>query len=520
MDKITEHRIRLGQSAPSHLLDRWSAIHKSAPLRTVVIVGDAMLDRFVTGRAERVSPEAASLVLTKEREISALGGAANVAANVASLGSVPRLITVLGDDQPGKELSALCQQHGLAIDGLLTSHGRQTTLKTRYLAQSNYLLRVDSETCATLSLRDSKRLQTALLGTMKKGGTLILSDYSKGVLLGAAARAIIDAAKASGVRTIVDPKQSHWSAYRGADVVAPNLKELAAAADQPLEALASNTTMIAAARRLLALHDLGAIVVTMGGDGLAVVPNGAEARIYPTTYCTTADVTGAGDTVVATIAVALASGETLAIAAELANYAAGCAVSASGTVAVTHQEVTTALKSHQPAGKILTDAGLRTLIAAWKSAGLRIGFTNGCFDILHPGHLSLLEQAAAACDKLLVGLNSDASVQRLKGARRPILDQSVRAQTLAAMAHVDAVTIFEEDSPLNLIKAIEPDLLVKGGDYRATDIVGADLVSGRGGKVMIVKLLSGFSTSDIEARIIDRADGAFHQTATKTSGSA
>ena len=520
MDDSFEHTFCLGRSAPSYLLDRWSSIQKTAAMKTIVIVGDAMLDRLVTGRTERVSPEAASLVFAKDREVSSLGGAGNVAANVASLGGVPYLVTVLGDDQPGKELSALCQQQGLAIDGLLTSESRQTTLKTRYISQCSQLLRVDSEIRAPLSPADTERVLAARRGALKKDGVLVLSDYGKGMLLGDTARAILEEAKNAGMRTIVDPKQSNWSTYRGADVVAPNLNELAIAADQPIEALASNAALIAAARQLMAQHDLGAVVVTMGGNGLAMVPNGAEAQIIPTTYRERTDATGAGDTVVATVALALASGETLAIGAEIANYSAGCSVSAIGTVAVPHQDVTVALKSYHSAGKISNDESLQTLISSWKSAGLRIGFTNGCFDILHPGHLRLLEQAAAACDKLVVGLNSDASVRRLKGARRPILDQCARAQTLAAMALVDAVAIFEEDTPIHLIQAIEPDLLVKGGDYRAADVVGADLVTGAGGKVMIVKLVNGFSTSDIEERIIDRADETLYQPAEILSGSA
>ncbi|WJS05543.1 D-glycero-beta-D-manno-heptose 1-phosphate adenylyltransferase [Roseibium aggregatum] len=519
MDDILEYVFHLGQSAPPYLLDSWAAIQKRAVPRSVVIVGDAMLDRFVSGRAERVSPEAASLVLAQESEISALGGAGNVAANVAALGISPCLITVLGNDQPGEEFRKLCQECGLATDGLLTSAERRTTLKTRYLEQSSHLLRVDSEIREPLSVLDAKRLQSALQDALTKSGTLVLSDYCKGVLLGDTARTILKEARAAGVRTIVDPKQRDWSAYRRADIVTPNLKELAIAANLPLEALESNTSMIATARRLMADYELGAVVVTLGGDGLAVVSSGSEARIIPTTYREAADVTGAGDTAVATITVALAGGASLDIAAELANYASGCAVSAKGTVAITHQKVTAALESYQETGKILTNETLRTLVSAWKSTGLRVGFTNGCFDILHPGHLSVLEGAASACDKLVVGLNSDASVRRLKGVRRPILDQSARAQMLAALAHVDAVTIFEEDTPQDLIKAIRPDLLVKGGDYRAADVVGTDLVTGAGGKVMIVKLVSGLSTTDIEARIIERADGTFHQSVTKPSGS-
>jgi len=520
MDDILEQAIRSGQSTPSDLLDRWMAIRQKVRPGSIAIVGDVMLDRFVSGHAERVSPEAAALVLTKESEVAALGGAGNVAANVAALGGVPCLITVLGDDLPSRELALLCRESGLSTDGLLTSPERQTTVKTRYLAQSTHLLRVDSERREPLSPRDARRMRATLDNALRQGGTLVLSDYAKGMLVGDTAQMILQAARAAGMHTIVDPKQGDWSVYRGADIVAPNLRELAIASDRSLDAFASKATMIDAARHLVTRYELGAVVVTMGGEGLAVVSNGGGARIIPTICHEAADVTGAGDTVIATIAVALAGGETLDIGAGLANYAAGCAVSASGTVAVTHQEVTAALESHRSADRIPTDETLHALATAWKSAGLRIGFTNGCFDILHPGHLSVLEQAASACDRLVVGLNSDASVRRLKGPRRPILDQSARAQTLAALAHVDAVAIFEEDTPIDLIRAIRPDLLVKGGDYRATDIVGADLVTNAGGRVMIVKLVNGISTTDIEAHVIERARGIFHQTTTKQSESA
>jgi D-beta-D-heptose 7-phosphate kinase/D-beta-D-heptose 1-phosphate adenosyltransferase len=330
---------------------------------------------------------------------------------------------------------------------------------------------------------------------------LVLSDYDKGVLRDGGTETLIAAAKKAGTTIVVDPKGKQYERYRGADILTPNRRELAEATGLPTDTL---DLAEAAAQALLAAHEIGAVLVTLSQDGMLLVRPGVDAIHLPAVAREVFDVSGAGDTVVATLAASLAGGLPIETAAALANIAAGIVVAKIGTAVADATEIVTALQTQELAQdevKVLGQAKLLEAIARWRRAGLKIGFTNGCFDLLHPGHISLLSQARAACDRLIVGLNSDASVSRLKGPTRPIQNEMARAVVLASLAHVDAVTLFAEDTPLALITAIRPDVLVKGADYTKETVVGADVVESYGGQIVLAKLTPGQSTTAMVAKI-------------------
>ncbi|HYC03998.1 MAG TPA: D-glycero-beta-D-manno-heptose-7-phosphate kinase [Azospirillaceae bacterium] len=466
----------------------------------VLCVGDAMLDRFTVGTVERISPEAPIPVLRVERESLTLGGAGNVACNLAALGASVRFLSVVGDDPEGATLSALAAER---LDGgaeLLVEPGRQTGVKTRFLAGGQQLLRADRETVAAVSAETASRLLARALDIMPGVRAVILSDYGKGVLADGLLRAIIDAAKAAGLPVLVDPKGSDYRRYRGAGIVTPNRKELAQASGLPV---GTDAQVEKACRLLMRDCGLGAVVATRSEQGMSVV---AETSVHhlPAEAREVFDVSGAGDTVVAALAAALAAGAALPDAARLANLAAGIVVAKVGTAVVRPDELAAALNRQgwEAAGaKVLSRAAAVERVEAWRRQGRRVGFTNGCFDLLHPGHISLLGQARAACDRLVVGLNSDASVKRLKGESRPVQGEAARATVLASLASVDLVVLFGEDTPLALIEALRPDVLVKGADYTIDKVVGADLVQGWGGRVVLADLVEGQSTTKTIAKM-------------------
>lgn len=466
----------------------------------VALVGDVMLDRFVYGHVERISPEAPIPVLRVDGERVMPGGAGNVARNLAALGAEVAFFSAIGDDEAGAELrTALEAEPG--IDAALTAvSGRATTVKTRFVAMSQQILRADRETTQALDAASSEKLFAALKGTLAEKQVLILSDYGKGVLTPSFAREAIAAAKAASVSVVVDPKGRDYSLYAGASVVTPNRKELGEATGLPVE---TDDEIVAAARKLISAHGLGAVVVTRAQAGMSVV-TAADVTHLKAEAREVFDVSGAGDTVVSTLAAALAAGLPLAEAASLANSAAGIVVGKVGTAVVHRDELAAKLRERELSVLEAKVAGLKSaqdIVAGWRARGLKVGFTNGCFDLLHPGHVTLLERSRALCDRLVVGLNSDASVARLKGAGRPVQPDIARATVLAALTSVDLVVIFEEDTPEALIKALCPDLLVKGGDYTIDRIVGADFVQAHGGRVEIVDIVPGFSTTSTLARL-------------------
>jgi D-beta-D-heptose 7-phosphate kinase/D-beta-D-heptose 1-phosphate adenosyltransferase len=467
----------------------------------VLCVGDVMLDRYVYGDIERISPEAPIPVLRVQREVPVLGGAGNVARNVAALGGFVRLVAVVGDDAAGAEIRTLLEKEERVAPALLVDDSRRTTIKTRYVAARQQVLRADQESNGVVS----DAIRAALLALAQKEapecGVVVLSDYGKGVLSAETVRGLMAAARSAGRAVIVDPKGRDFTRYRGANLVTPNRRELAEAAGMPVD---GEDAIVAAARRIIDTCGIEAVLVTRSEEGMTLVPARGSAMHVPAQAREVFDVSGAGDTAVAAVGVALASGIALADAVRLANAAAGIVVGKVGTAVVHADELVAALHTQDLlAGedKVVTPAAARDRVEGWRRKALKIGFTNGCFDLLHPGHVSLLSQAKAACDRLVVGLNSDASVRRLKGDGRPVQSEAARAQVLASLASVDLVVVFGEDTPIALIEAVRPDVLVKGADYRPDQVVGADLVRGYGGRVLLADLVEGHSTTAMIARM-------------------
>jgi len=473
------------------------ALLEELPPVRVLCVGDLMLDRFYYGVVERISQEAPIPVLRVERELPMPGAAGNVTANLHALGVAVDLVTLVGDDAAGAEVSALVCA---LVDGSgpLVEPGRRTTVKARFIADAQQLLRADQEKVEALASDVEQQIIDGLASAIPKSDAVILSDYGKGVLTDRIIASAIEMARAAGKPVVVDPKGDDYARYRGASVVTPNQKELAEASG-----LATDTDAQSHAASMSVLDRCGidAMVATRGAKGMLVLPGkGAEPLLLRTQAQEVFDVSGAGDTVVAVLALALGAGADLNSAARLANLAAGLVVAKPGTATVTRDDLYHAMNRDAWAegeAKIVPASALADRLANWRAKGKRIGFTNGCFDLLHPGHIQLLRKSRATCDRLVVGLNSDASVVRLKGPDRPVQSEAARSAVLAALESVDLVIVFDEDTPLSLIDTIRPDVLIKGADYTVDQVVGAVEVAGWGGEVVLVPLAEGHSTTSL-----------------------
>jgi len=467
----------------------------------VLVLGDVMLDRFVYGSVERISPEAPIPVVAVERTLDMPGGAANVARNIAALGAQATLIGVCGDDAGALALREQLSASPTIEMRLISDPSRPTSLKTRYVADGQQVMRADRESRASLSPPIEQQVLAAFTAALADAQVIVLSDYAKGVLSEPLTRAVIECAVAAGKILIVDPKSKDFSRYRGATILTPNRLELQQACGRECT---TDAEIVAGAGEILAAEICRFLVVTRGKDGMSVIGADRSAVHLPTAARQVFDVSGAGDTAVAALALSLAAGGQIVAAASLANLAAGIVVAKRGTATVTAGEMIAALTppaaSGDP-GKIFSLETVLQLVRSWREQGLKIAFANGCFDLLHPGHISLLDQARRSADRLVVGLNSDLSIRRLKGPNRPVQGEVARATVLAAIKSVDAVVIFSDDTPLQLIAALEPDVLVKGADYTVATVVGADLVLARGGKVLLADLLSGHSTSATVRRV-------------------
>ena len=477
-----------------------SLIDKLADHR-VLCIGDVMLDRYVYGHVERISPEAPIPVLRILREDVALGGAGNVVRNIVALGGRVDLIGVIGQDQPGYELSSHLTLMPQVSSYLLTDSSRPTTVKTRYVAEGQQLLRSDHEVNHSVSEDVSQQILLRVKGALDDCTVVILSDYAKGVLSREVVAEVIRMANAKNRMVLIDPKGRDFSHYNGAYILTPNRKELSEIAGFPIETIEQAEKT---ARELISRHQLQGVLSKLGSDGVCIVMRDQPAQHFQTMAREVFDVSGAGDTVLATLALALAGGLSPADSAALANIAGSIVVGKTGTASVTRDELARELYHKQTQEGESKIGGLdecAELAEAWRKQGYKVGFTNGCFDLLHPGHISLLRQARSACDKLIVGLNSDASVKRLKGETRPVQSENARATVLASLTDVDHVIIFTEDTPLKTIEAIRPDILVKGADYRVDQVVGADRLKAWGGKVILADLIEGQSTTATIARL-------------------
>lgn len=466
----------------------------------VLCIGDVMLDHYVYGEVERVSPEAPIPVLCIEREMKTLGGAGNVLRNLRALGAESSFISVVGNDEAGREIGRLVEAQDGAEAHVLVQPQRTTTVKTRYIAANQQLLRADRESAIPLEpyiREDLLRLARELVADHP---VVIISDYAKGVLTEGVALEIIRAAREAGARVIVDPKGGDHIRYRGADLLKPNRRELAHATGMPV---ATDSEIVAASRVLIERCGFDTVLASLGAEGLVLVGADDTVHVQRAEVREVYDVSGAGDTVVAAVGAALAAGITLTDAVRLANAAAGIVVGKTGTAVAYASELIASLDGRDlhAGDKVAPRSHALDLVARWRRHGLKIGFTNGCFDLLHPGHVALLGQAKAACDRLVVGLNSDASAKRLKGPRRPIQSEAERGAVLASLTAVDLIVIFEEDTPIELIREIRPQLLVKGADYRLDEVVGADFVKNAGGEVLLAEVMPGYSTTATIARL-------------------
>ena len=470
---------------------------------TVLVVGDVMCDIYLWGTVQRISPEAPVPVFESTARHQVLGGAANVAANLRALGCEVRLLGVVGTDAAGRGVRELLHRQGIDDTTVLEDSSRPTTEKTRLVAHQQHVLRLDQESREPLTpdlIRRALKHSTTLLADVDG---LVCSDYHKGVCTPGLLEPLFAMARAAGKPIIVDPKRRHFSCYAGATVIKPNLAEVERASGHPV---ADPTALAHAAEMLLHQSQAQALLVTRGKDGMVLFHPPHEPVHIPARAREVFDVTGAGDTVLAMLSMALLSGLPLVEAARLANAAAGVVVGKVGTAVVSPAELRTALRADGVGSthKILPADTLAGVLQQRQQRGETMVFTNGCFDLLHVGHMQYLQQARALGDCLVVALNDDASVRLLKGARRPLLPQQERAQMLAALECVDYVTIFSEATPLALITRLRPHVLVKGGDYTPATVVGREVVEAYGGRVCIVPSVAGVSTTEIIGSIVER----------------
>lgn len=491
----------------------------------VLVVGDLMLDRFVRGDVTRISPESPVPVLAVRNETRMIGGAGNVLANLHTLGVTPSIIATIGNDEEGRIVSGLVEASGGSAANLVTRRGKPTTIKTRFLAGHQQLLRVDQEVTGALDTDTENEILHKISELLPAQNAVILSDYGKGVLTSRVIESVITHAATLGLPVLVDPKGTDYSKYRGASVVTPNRKELAEATrDAPTE---TDDDIVAAASKLIAQSGIRSVVATRSQDGMSILTakadgTGLERPVHLRTLAREVfDVSGAGDTVIATIAAALASGAELTEAAILANIAGGIVVGKVGTASIRAQELDTALneggaQASAPTGTgstITPSTPLYDLphaieeVERWKARGLRVGFTNGCFDILHAGHVNYLGDARKQCDRLILGLNTDRSVSLLKGPSRPVNRQDDRATVLGALAAVDMIVFFgaeeanDDSTATPLIRALKPDIYFKGADYTLDRIPEVPTVLSYGGEVKLIPLTEGRSTTSIIEKI-------------------
>jgi len=468
-----------------------------------LVVGDLMLDEYLWGRAERISPEAPVQIVDVVREELRLGGAGNVVNNLSELGVSVSVCSVVGDDENGGALLDAFAAKGIATDAIFRDPSRRTSRKTRVVAAHQQIVRIDRESRTGLS-PDMERRVCDWIETNAAGfNAFLLSDYLKGALTPGVIATALTAARRRGIPALIDPKGTDFSRYNGATILTPNRREAEAASGIAIRDAAS---LERAAATIMERVGLEHLLITRSEEGMSLFSRTAEPVHIPTVAREVFDVSGAGDTVIAALAAGMAAGAGIVEAARLANIAAGIAVSKLGTSTVTPAEIINAvsLAASDRDAKIKNRDVLAVLIEAEKSRGKKIVFTNGCFDLLHAGHVKYLQKARNLGDLLVLGLNSDASVRRLKGEKRPLIGEDERAHILSALDCVDYVVIFDEDTPIELISALKPHILVKGGDYTPEGVVGKDLVESYGGRVELVSFVDGKSTTNIIERVLER----------------
>ena len=467
----------------------------------VLVIGDLMLDRYLIGDVQRISPEApVPVVLLKEQNDRA-GGAANVAANLANLGITTRIAGCVGEDAEATTLLALINHLGIKSEAVIQSSERPTIAKTRVMSSNQQIVRIDQESQSDFSSAENAELHVLIArALLEKPAIVILSDYAKGVLNDEACKAIIKACNEANIPVLVDPKGQDYSKYKNATALTPNKKETAEACGVNIN---DNNALINGAKQLKANLNLEFLAVTRGEEGITLLDKNVDHHIAATAK-QVFDVSGAGDTVIATLAAGLIHGLSPQAALSLANTAAGIVVGKVGTVPIQLEELLhelTSKNASEQADKICDLKNLSNKVKTWRANNQKIVFTNGCFDLLHAGHVTYLEAAKKTGDKLILGLNTDRSVSALKGPSRPVIHENDRARVLAALEAVDAVILFDEDTPLNLIDKLRPDVIVKGDDYTEDQVVGGKEVKSWGGSVKLIPLVQGRSTTGILEKI-------------------
>jgi D-beta-D-heptose 7-phosphate kinase/D-beta-D-heptose 1-phosphate adenosyltransferase len=467
----------------------------------VLCIGDVMLDRFISGHVKRISPESPVPILSISGSTSSPGGAANVARNVASLGGRCTLVSAVGQDAAARELLDTLRQIKGVDCRLCVDAERGTTEKTRFVAQGLHMLRADMEMTVPISPRTAKEVFETVDSLAPAHDVMVLSDYAKGLLTHELVRACVEIGKKHHLPIVVDPKSVDLERYSGATVITPNSKEVLDSTG--IDPTDEDDLAAQAGRAILASAGVDAVLLTRAHRGMTLVSAGLPVVHLEASAREVFDVVGAGDTVIATLSLALGASGDLVESARLANIAAGVVVGKRGTATVTQTELADEVLrlSHgnlqSLRNKIMSREDAVKLARTWRKNGHRVGFTNGCFDILHVGHLAILAFSRQNCGRLIVAVNSDASVKRLKGAGRPINSQNDRAMVLAALWAVDSVVMFDEDTPLEIIREVNPDVLIKGADYAIETIVGASHVLSYGGKVLRCDLVPSKSTSQL-----------------------
>ncbi|MFK5938195.1 MAG: D-glycero-beta-D-manno-heptose-7-phosphate kinase [Sulfurimonas sp.] len=455
----------------------------------ILVIGDLMIDHYLWGSCERISPEAPVQVVDIAKETTVLGGAGNVINNLNALGASVSVSSVIGDDANGEELVKMLHDINVDTDNIIIQQARKTSKKSRVIAVSQQILRYDKESKDDISSLSVEEILSSLKSSIATYDMVILSDYGKGVLREELSQGIIKLAKKSDVKVLVDPKGSDFSKYKGAYLLTPNKKEAVIATGINIK---DESSLKEALLKLKSECDLGISLITLSEDGIATYDK--ELEIFPTVAKEVFDVTGAGDTVIASIAFALSVGLSMGDTAAFSNLAAGVVVGKIGSATVTMDEIEeyeASLHKSTSDAHIKSFSDINNIVTRCRANGKRVVFTNGCFDILHVGHVKYLQIAKSFGDILIVGLNSDASVSRLKGPTRPVNIAEDRAYLLAALEAVDFVVPFEEDTPYELIKMIEPDVLVKGGDYEGKVVIGTEFA----GELKLVDFVDGKSTT-------------------------
>ena len=466
--------------------------------KSILVIGDVMLDNYYVGDIKRISPEAPVPVFRKRTERSVLGGAANVAANLVAANQKVTMMSIIGNDDNGRKLLEYFKEKGINTD-LVQILNRNTTIKTRFLAGNNQqVLRLDVEDTEPISYKVCQDMLKKLEEEIDCYHLILLSDYLKGLLTFDFTQGILRMAKEHGIPALIDVKDPHVEKYHGAYLLKPNLKEIRDLTGMPAQ---SDDEIVEAADKLRTECNCKYVLCTCGARGMVLVGEHTQPFFIQSQVREVFDVSGAGDTTISYLAAAKANGMDMNDAVTIANYAAGIQVGKIGTSSVYMQEVRDFLSNEDNGTfhKILHAEDLETF--RQDNADKKIVFTNGCFDILHVGHKRYLQEAATLGDILIVGVNSDDSVRRLKGPDRPVNSEQDRAEMLCAMGFIDYVVIFSEDTPYELIKKIQPDVLVKGGDYKPEEVVGKDIVEARGGELKLIKFVDGKSTTNIINKI-------------------